>query len=97
MSLEKMVASLTPETYDNLKYAVETGKWKNGTALSPEQRENALQLVFAYQSKVEQSGEHFTIGADGEMVIKSKRELKQAFAEKSSPEVDIARFKQDDI
>ena len=93
MSLDKMLANVTPEVYENLKYAVETGKWQNGQKLSQEQRDNALQLVMAYQSKVEQSNQQFTIGADGQMVMKTKRELKRDFL----PENEIARFDQDDI
>ncbi len=93
MNLEQMLQNLTPETFENLKYAVETGKWQNGTKLSQEQRDNALQLVLAYQAKIEKSNQHFTIGDDGEMVVKSKRELKKEFL----AENDIARFDQDDI
>jgi hypothetical protein len=93
MNIEQMLANITPEVYENLKYAVETGKWQNGTPVSQEQRDNALQLVLAYQSKVEKSNQHFTIGEDGEMVMKSKRELKREFL----PQNDIARFDQDDI
>jgi len=93
MSLDKMLESVTPEVYENLKYAVETGKWQNGQKVSQAQRDNALQLVMAYQSKIEQSNQQFTIGADGEMVMKSKRELKREFL----PENEIARFDEDDI
>ena len=93
MNLDKMLESVTPEVYENLKYAVETGKWQNGQKVSQEQRDNALQLVMAYQAKIEQSNQQFTIGADGEMVMKSKRELKREFL----PDNEIARFDQDDI
>lgn len=93
MNLDQMLATITPDVYENLKYAVETGKWQNGQKLTTEQRENSLQLVLAYQAKVEKSNQHFTIGEDGEMVVKSKRELKREFL----PETDIARFDQDDI
>ncbi|MBU2918593.1 DUF1315 family protein [Psychrosphaera sp. F3M07] len=93
MNLDQMLASVTPEVFENLKYAVETGKWQNGQRLTAEQRDNSLQLVLAYQAKVEKSNQHFTIGEDGEMVMKSKRELKREFL----PETDIARFDQDDI
>jgi hypothetical protein len=93
MDFEKMLASITPETFENLKYAVETGKWQNGQTLTQEQRDNAFQLVMAYQSKIEKSTQHFTVGADGEVVMKSKRDLKREFA----PETDIARFGKDDI
>lgn len=93
MNLEQMLQAVTPEVYENLKYAVETGKWQNGQKLTDKQREDSLQLVMAYQAKVEKSTEHFTIGADGQMVMKSKRELKKEFL----PATDIARFDQDDI
>lgn len=93
MNLEQMLASVTPEVFENLKYAVETGKWQNGQRLTEEQRDNSLQLVLAYQAKVEKSNQQFTIGEDGEMVMKSKRELQREFL----PETDIARFNQDDI
>lgn len=93
MNIDQMLAAITPEVYENLKFAVETGKWQNGDKLTDKQREDSLQLVMAYQSKVEKSTEHFTIGADGEMVMKSKRELKKEFLR----ETDIARFDQDDI
>jgi uncharacterized protein YeaC (DUF1315 family) len=93
MNIEQMLASVTPEVFENLKYAVETGKWQNGQRLTEEQRENSLQLVLAYQAKIEKSNQQFTIGEDGEMVMKSKRELQREFL----PETDIARFNQDDI
>ncbi|NVK25476.1 MAG: DUF1315 family protein [Gammaproteobacteria bacterium] len=93
MNLDQMLASITPEVYENLKYAVETGKWQNGQVLTQEQRDNSLQLVMAYQAKVEKSNQQFTINESGEVVIKSKRELKREFL----PENDIARFDQDDI
>lgn len=93
MNLEQMLATITPEVYENLKYAVETGKWQNGQKLSQEQRDNSLQLVMAYQAKIEKSNQQFTVNQDGEVVNKSKRELKREFL----PETDIARFNQDDI
>ena len=48
MTLEELIASITPETYDNLKRAVELGKWPDGSRLSPEQRANCMQAVIAY-------------------------------------------------
>ena len=93
MNLDQMLASITPEVYENLKYAVETGKWQNGQKTTQEQRDNALQLVMAYQAKIEKSNQQFTVNEQGEVVNKSKRELKREFL----PETDIARFNQDDI
>jgi len=93
MNVEQLVQSMTEETYNRLKLAVETGKWPNGDRLSPEQLENSLQMVMLYQSQVLQSDEHFTVGADGEIVTKSREQLKQQFSQQPS----IARFKQDDF
>lgn len=92
MDLNEMLKAVTPEVYENLKYAVETGKWQNGRGVTEEQRANALQLVLAYQAKVEQSNQHFTVGADGELVVKSKSELKRDFRQGQ----EIARFEQND-
>lgn len=93
MNVEQLVQSMTEETYNRLKLAVETGKWPNGDRLSPEQLENSLQMVMLYQAQVLQSDEHFTVGADGEIVTKSREQLKQQFSQQPS----IARFKQDDF
>ncbi len=93
---------MTPEVYNNLKTAVELGKWPNGDLLNEEQKENSLQLVMAYQSLVLKSEEHFTIGEKGELINKPKRELKAQFAadkesEQHNSEHQIARFDHDDI
>lgn len=48
MTLDELIASITPETYENLKRAVELGKWADGTRLTPEQRANCMQAVIAY-------------------------------------------------
>ncbi len=50
-SLEQLVASMTPEIYENLKQAVELGRWADGVRLSEEQREQSLQLVILYEAK----------------------------------------------
>lgn len=76
MNVEQLVNAMTPEVFTNLKQAVETGKWTNGAPLTEEQKANSLQMVMLYQAKVERSNEHMTIGADGEMVHKSKSELR---------------------
>lgn len=48
MTLDDMIAAITPETYDSLKRAVELGKWHDGTRLTPEQRAHCMQAVIAY-------------------------------------------------
>lgn len=102
---------MTPVIYENLRTAVETGKWPDGKALTDEQKSHSLQAVLMYQAKVEQSNEHMTVGKNGEVVTKSRQTLKQEFerelnknsiqdtVEQGSPQDKntIARFKQDDI
>lgn len=48
MNLDELIASITPETYEALKRAVELGKWHDGSRLTPEQRANCMQAVIAY-------------------------------------------------
>lgn len=77
--LEAMLEALTPEIYERLVVAVETGKWPDGVALTQQQRDNSLQLVMMWQARHNDAPQHMTIGKDGEMVIKSKRQLKEEF------------------
>ena len=93
MNVEQLVQSMTPEIYERLRQSVETGKWLDGSPLSEEQKDNAIQAVMLYQAKIMKSDQHMTVGAEGEIVHKSKQQLKQQFKEGE----DIARFKQDDF
>ncbi|HAD49480.1 hypothetical protein DEU29_101223 [Idiomarina aquatica] len=94
MQFDDLVASMSRDTYDRLVAAVETGRWPDGNKLTAEQRENSLQLVMAYQARYIPSDQHMSIGADGQMLMKSKRELKQQYSDK--PEQSIARFSLND-
>jgi uncharacterized protein YeaC (DUF1315 family) len=49
MSIEQLLATMTPEVYQSLKRAVELGKWPTGDRLSQEQRETCMQAVVAYE------------------------------------------------
>lgn len=51
MQFQKLIESITPEIYANLKAAIEIGKWPDGRGLSIEQRELCLQAVIAYELK----------------------------------------------
>ncbi|MEZ8965233.1 DUF1315 family protein [Vibrio breoganii] len=77
--LEQMVAAITPEAYQRLCFAVETGRWPEGTALSEEQRAYCQQAVMLYQSKNNTEAQHMTVAAGGEISFKSKSELKRQF------------------
>ena len=95
MQLDQLVSQLNPHLYARIKQAVETGKWLDGQPLTQEQRDTCLQAVMIYQARVEQSNEHMTIGADGEIVQKSRQELKSEL--QMQQQALIARFKKHDI
>ncbi|MFB4354969.1 DUF1315 family protein [Pantoea sp. BS_4] len=77
--LEAMLEAMTPEIYERLMTAVETGKWPDGVALTQQQRDNSLQLVMMWQARNNDAPQHMTIGKNGEMVTKSKKQLKEEF------------------
>ncbi|WP_334060559.1 YeaC family protein [Alteromonas sp. S005] len=97
MNIEALVASMTPEIYERLRQAVETGKWPDGTPLNDEQKASSMQAVMLYQSKIERSSEHMTVGESGEIVHKSKADFKRSLRDEQEDKNTIARFKQDDI
>ncbi|EMG9574645.1 DUF1315 family protein [Providencia stuartii] len=77
--LEQLLSVMTPEIYQRLVTAVELGKWPDGVALTPEQKEHSLQMVMLWQSRHNHDPEHMTIGTDGQITMKSKQELKSMF------------------
>ncbi|MDM7860615.1 DUF1315 family protein [Alteromonas sp. ASW11-36] len=95
MQVESLITSMTPALYERVKQLVETGKWFDGKPMSEHQRDMLLQAVLVYQAKVEQSGEHMTVGADGEIIHKSRQELKSEL--QMQQDSLIARFKKHDI
>lgn len=92
MDLIQVVENLSPELYQRLKHAVETGKWPEGTVVDDAQLQSAMQIVMAYQAKVLQSDEIMTVGKDGKIVEKSKSDLKQQFSTPTNSNNNIARF-----
>ena len=79
MDVKDLIAAMTPEIYQRLVQAVELGTWPDGVALTPEQKENSLQAVMLWQSMNNVDPQHMSIGTDGQIVMKSKQELKQQF------------------
>ena len=51
MDLQQLLSSLTPAVYQNLRTAVELGKWPDGNRLSTEQRNLCMQAMIAYEKK----------------------------------------------
>ncbi|HGF7183785.1 TPA: YeaC family protein [Vibrio cholerae] len=88
MDTQQLINAITPEAYQRLLYAVETGKWPEGTSLSQQQRDSCMQAVMLYQSKHNTQADHMSVGVGGEVVFKSKAELKKRFSE---GEEDILR------
>lgn len=93
MDFKALVLAMSPDTYQSLLDRVATGRWADGVALSDAEKAQTQQLVMAYQAYVLKSTEPYTIGADGQMVVKSKAEMKKQFSQDSS----IARFAHDDL
>ncbi|TPG59339.1 YeaC family protein [Ewingella americana] len=83
MEINELVGVMTPEIYQRLALAVELGKWPDGVALTPEQKDNSLQMVMLYQVRHNTDAQHMSIGTDGQIVTKSKQELKQQFAQET--------------
>lgn len=70
MDFEQLVESMTPEIYQNMKTAVEIGKWPDGTPLTEKQKETAIQAVMIYDAKYH--GEHdepFRVKSDGSVEL----------------------------
>lgn len=79
MHVDSLISAMTPEVYERLRQAVETGKWADGTALTEVQKETSLQAVLIWQARNNPDPQHMTIGPDGLLVMKSKTELKREF------------------
>lgn len=73
------IRQMPQEVYERLKTAVELGKWPDGKPLTDEQKATSLQAVMAWQSMHIDNPEHMNIGRDGEIVMKSKSELKRQY------------------
>lgn len=88
-SFQQAIAAMPREVYERLKTAVELGKWPDGSVLTPEQKENSMQAVLAWQAMHNDNPEHMTIGKGGELVMKTKAELRRQFRD----EEEIMRSK----
>lgn len=51
MNFDNLIASITPEVFENLKRAIETGRWPDGNRLTEDQREHCMAAVIAYGQK----------------------------------------------
>lgn len=46
-----IVRQLTPEIYENMRRAVELGRWPDGRAVSPQQRATCMQAIIAWETE----------------------------------------------
>ena len=49
MNADDLIARMTPAIYQNLRESLELGKWPNGVALTPEQRDVTLRALIMYE------------------------------------------------
>lgn len=99
MNLDNTIENMPEAMYLRLKCAAETGKWPEGVVVDQAQRDTALQLIMAYQARHLDSDEMLTIGSDGNMVHKNKRQLKASFttAAKDEPIVPCVKPEEETI
>lgn len=50
-SFDDLIASMDQNICDNMRRAIETGKWADGRVLSREQKELCLQAVIAWETQ----------------------------------------------
>ncbi|RXK33865.1 transcriptional regulator [Arsenophonus endosymbiont of Bemisia tabaci Asia II 3] len=79
MELNNLVNLMTVDIYQRLLTAVELGKWPDGVVLTPEQKENSLQAIMLWQARHNHDAQHMTVGTDGNIILKTKDELKRLF------------------
>lgn len=48
MDYQQLISSMTPDIYQRLLRAMESGKWPDGKKLTAEQRANAMQAIIAW-------------------------------------------------
>ena len=90
MDLLNTIDAMSNDMYLRLKCAAETGKWPEGTVVDEAQRATALQLSMAYQARHFDNDQMLTIGADGHVVEKNKRQLKSEF-KNNQPDEEIKK------
>lgn len=51
MNFDELLRNINPEIYQNLKRALELGKWPNGERLTQEQKELCMEAIIVYEAK----------------------------------------------
>ena len=85
---EQLIEHMDEALYLRLKEAVEIGRWPDGRALTEQQKQDTMALVLLYQARHLDQDEPFSVGKDGQMIVKSKAEMRKA----QRAEQEIMRF-----
>ncbi|MCP4326704.1 MAG: DUF1315 family protein [Psychromonas sp.] len=88
-NITEYAKKLSPSLYEQLKQAVEIGKWMDGKALDENQKADTLQLIMAYQSLHNDKPDHFSIAKGGEIYMEKKSVLKKQFSEDDTYKLNL--------
>ncbi len=68
MTVDQLIASMTPDIREKLTRAVELGKWPDGTRLVDGQREIIMEALMIWQARYQpENNAAYTIDENGEM------------------------------
>lgn len=51
MNFNELAENMTPELYEQIKRAVELGKWADGRIVEPEQRELCMEAMILFEAR----------------------------------------------
>jgi len=88
-NINELAKKISPSLYQQLKQAVETGKWSDDLPLSELQKESSLQLILTYQSLFNETPDHFTIAKGGELYLQKRSVLKKQFSVQISSDIHL--------
>lgn len=80
MDYSNLIDQLTPEVVADFSKAVEIGKWKDGKAITNEQKESLVQAILLYNARYSNADGPFTVDSDG--ALRSGKKARVAFTDK---------------
>ena len=86
--LHDILRCITPEVYQNLRRAIEVGRWSNGMLVEEEQKALCMQALIAYEKKYLPPEQHTGY-------IECKAPTDCGGSKQSSPEIQILNFEKD--
>ncbi|MBQ0754337.1 MAG: DUF1315 family protein [Gammaproteobacteria bacterium] len=94
-----VVRQLTPEIYENMRRAVELGRWPDGRTVSPQQRETCMQAIIAWEAEhvPEEQRTGYMPSADCESDAQSEAEQPVTIRSSATGRKDNARSDSSDV